>query len=164
MPCGRIKRGLKHALGVRWVICSGDLNGRRKACPSVIGIWICGGWRGEGVRTRRTMFAAEEGDIYSIILHLLTPGRLLAPLATKRSHEYPSSVSLPRFPDASEYGEKQNHSQGFRVAAADCQVYRAGTVFRGAKGEGHMSGRDSGRPPGGWYRHGCTFAHIVWVA
>lgn len=114
MSCGRIKRGLRHALGVRWVICSGDLNGRRKACPFVIGIWIWGEeGRGSsgGVRTRRTMFAAEEGDIYSIILHLLTPGRLFAPLATKRSHEYPSSLSLPRFLDVSEDGEKR--SRGF---------------------------------------------------
>lgn len=50
---------------------------------------------GVGLRTRRTVFAAEETDIYSIIRHLLTPGRLCAPLAAERSHEYPSSVLLP---------------------------------------------------------------------
>lgn len=59
------------------------------------------------------MFAAEERDIYSIILHLLTPGRLFAPLVAKRSHEYPSSVLLPepdgdstRFADVSQYEGK----------------------------------------------------------
>lgn len=88
------------------------------------------------------MFAAEEGDIYSIILHLLTPGRLFAPLAAKRSHEYPSSVSLPRFLDASE------DVLFFLAAATDCQVYRPGTVFRGAEHQGQMSDRDSGRPAG----------------
>lgn len=102
------------------------------------------GW----VRTRRTVFAAEEGDIYSIILHLLTPGRLFAPLATKRSHEYPSSVLLPEPDGDSTRFSLMSQRTTENVPEGSCDRLPSLQAW-GNKGESHVSDRDSRKPTEG---------------